>query len=590
MIKISNKKVDMGEVHAFSDDLQHISADINSQLAKVIKSVETIDGMTSFSGKTAKDAKRYFNELHVTVLTAFQGLFEDLEANVKQHIKTFESNVDESENTIITSHYLQEVREDIEEVFKKLTNEDEKIYDIITEVSDISSAKSPDFSDVNEWSKKATKATKELEEDISSFTSTGNETDVQEIMQRIETVMNQANSSVGKTRFEGFKGISSIDALGELTDYNEKNEINIILNIFSKMGENERINAEMLAAENPKMLLTYLNEHYSDLLHTFGKRNLNEDIVNSDLYLDLLQKVSPVYNAYNKLVNILSENGPVAIAFNMKNFLPRIFQDKEIRSADIEEIKATDEYQNLAASNQMTAEEEAQLKQYLQNINPEDRNSPYAPENVEPPDYGPITFWDKRELIVSNKGVRPDGLAMPATKTLSLMYALTIEDAVVFVDPNTNLDEKVIVALFMIPTPANFGKPFLKQADDLGGSANAGRKGMNKKDNNSLDSKSTVKSVSNMNEFFDMEFGKTISNSLSKSKVRYDGQSIYKIEKKIDNQYLKKGYGVYLDGLHKDHLEVIDKRGNVKYVLNLDGTLNLDKTKKIYGRVVNEWK
>ena len=50
-----------------------------------------------------------------------------------------------------------------------------------------------------------------------------------------------------------------------------------------------------------------------------------------------------------------------------------------------------------------------------------------------------------------------------------------------------------------------------------------------------------VKPVSNMNEFFDMEFGKKISNSLSKSKVKYDGQSIYKVEKKTDNQYLKKG-------------------------------------------------
>lgn len=76
----------------------------------------------------------------------------------------------------------------------------------------------------------------------------------------------------------------------------------------------------------------------------------------------------------------------------------------------------------------------------------------------------------------------------------------------------------------------------------------------------------------------------------SKSKVKYDGQSIYKVEKKTDNQYLKKGYGVYLDALHKDHLEVIDKTGNVKYVLNLDGTLNPDKTKKALGRVVKEWK
>lgn len=79
--------------------------------------------------------------------------------------------------------------------------------------------------------------------------------------------------------------------------------------------------------------------------------------------------------------------------------------------------------------------------------------------------------------------------------------------------------------------------------------------------------KGIVKPVSNMNEFFDMEFGKKISNSLSKSKVKYDGQSIYKVEKKTDNQYLKKGYGVYLDALHKDHLEVIDKTGDRKSVV-----------------------
>lgn len=103
-------------------------------------------------------------------------------------------------------------------------------------------------------------------------------------------------------------------------------------------------------------------------------------------------------------------------------------------------------------------------------------------------------------------------------------------------------------------------------------------------------SKGIGKPVSNMNEFFDIEFGKSISNSLSKSNVKYDGQSIYKVTKKTDNKYLKKGYGIYLDALHKDHLEVIDKTGDVKYVLNLDGTLNPDKTKKALGRVVKGWR
>lgn len=123
------------------------------------------------------------------------------------------------------------------------------------------------------------------------------------------------------------------------------------------------------------------------------------------------------------------------------------------------------------------------------------------------------------------------------------------------------------------------GKPlkFMKPLDDV---ASGGKRV----------GKGNVKPVSNMNEFFEMKFGKAINNSLSKSKVKYDGQSIYKVEKKTNNNYLKKGYGIYLDALHKDHLEVIDKRGIVKYVLNLDGTLNTDKTKKTLGRVVKEWK
>jgi len=218
------------------------------KFANVIKSIEAIDGMSSFSGKTAQDAKRYFNELHVTVLAAFQGLFAELEANVRQHIKTFESEVDDSENAIITSHHLEAVREDIEEVFGKLKNEDETIHDIISGVSDLTSAKSPDFSDVNEWKKKAVKEIKELEADINSFTSTGNVTDVQAIIQQIETVINRASGNTGETKFKDFKGASSIEALEKLVTYNKDNEIHNILNAISKMDGNERIKVGMLAA------------------------------------------------------------------------------------------------------------------------------------------------------------------------------------------------------------------------------------------------------------------------------------------------------------------------------------------------------
>ena len=100
--------------------------------------------------------------------------------------------------------------------------------------------------------------------------------------------------------------------------------------------------------------------------------------------------------------------------------------------------------------------------------------------------------------------------------------------------------------------------------------------------------KGTGKSVSNMGEFFQDGFGKSIKNNLSKTNLQYDGQSIFKVTSKTSNEYLKKGYGVYLDALHKDHLEIIDKTGKVKYVLNLDGTINADKTAKAIGRVIKD--
>jgi hypothetical protein len=41
---------------------------------------------------------------------------------------------------------------------------------------------------------------------------------------------------------------------------------------------------------------------------------------------------------------------------------------------------------------------------------------------------------------------------------------------------------------------------------------------------------------------------------------------------------------MYLDGQHKNHLEVFDRKGGFKYVLNLDGSINDAKTKAAAGR------
>ena len=92
-----------------------------------------------------------------------------------------------------------------------------------------------------------------------------------------------------------------------------------------------------------------------------------------------------------------------------------------------------------------------------------------------------------------------------------------------------------------------------------------------------------TQAVNNMSEFFETDFGKKIRDSLRKTKKQYDGQSVYEVTKDIDD-ILKKGDKLYLDGRHKDHFEVFNKRGKVKDVLNLDGTSNSKKFNLASGR------
>ncbi|MWN32928.1 hemagglutinin [Gilliamella sp. Pra-s54] len=78
-------------------------------------------------------------------------------------------------------------------------------------------------------------------------------------------------------------------------------------------------------------------------------------------------------------------------------------------------------------------------------------------------------------------------------------------------------------------------------------------------------------------------FGTNVKNNSTKTKRQYDGQSIYTANKPI-NDFIDKGDQFYLDGLHKDHIEVFNSRGKFKFVLNLDGSLNRDKTAQAKGR------
>lgn len=56
---------------------------------------------------------------------------------------------------------------------------------------------------------------------------------------------------------------------------------------------------------------------------------------------------------------------------------------------------------------------------------------------------------------------------------------------------------------------------------------------------------------------------------------------------KTNNPNLKKGDYYHLDSKHGNHIEVYDRTGKSKAVLDLDGNLNKTKTKIAEGRIIN---
>lgn len=86
--------------------------------------------------------------------------------------------------------------------------------------------------------------------------------------------------------------------------------------------------------------------------------------------------------------------------------------------------------------------------------------------------------------------------------------------------------------------------------------------------------------VGNMGEFFRQPgFGSQMKGKTQKTSQMYDGQSVYKAKGEV-GEYIVKGDKYYLDGMHKNHIEVFDKNRNIKAVLNLDGSYNRVKTDK----------
>jgi hypothetical protein len=94
------------------------------------------------------------------------------------------------------------------------------------------------------------------------------------------------------------------------------------------------------------------------------------------------------------------------------------------------------------------------------------------------------------------------------------------------------------------------------------------------------DGRPAVLRVDNIGQLKETPFGKQIERFSRPTSKYYQKEKIFRVESDI-NDYLREGEYFYLDHAHKDHFEVFDSRGRGVRVLNLDGTLNVEKTKAV---------
>jgi len=90
--------------------------------------------------------------------------------------------------------------------------------------------------------------------------------------------------------------------------------------------------------------------------------------------------------------------------------------------------------------------------------------------------------------------------------------------------------------------------------------------------------------ISSMDEFFITPFGKSIQPHLSKTNSKENGHYIYRVMEKVDNRMLEMEY-IFLSE-YKNYIEIADYSGEIKLVLNFDGTINIEETRRQVGRVI----
>lgn len=255
-------KVDISEVIKFSNDFSTASESLQTQLKEVENNIEKLTSMEDFSGTAASNAKKYFGELHLTLLKSFEHVLTELEERLKNHLTVFESTVDSSESAIVNSGYLENTVTDIDDTHESFIDEQELVRQTLADVSDISSANHPSTLTFDSTYDKVNKVITKLEENFETYIGRDIEdsSSIDELHQQIETTIKDSGEVTDDNEFIYFMGSVTPDSLLDLKGYTQEKDHEKMI----EEAREERDKAITDMDEDSQQIASQAYEHFKD--------------------------------------------------------------------------------------------------------------------------------------------------------------------------------------------------------------------------------------------------------------------------------------------------------------------------------------
>lgn len=308
-----NYKVNLSEVTALQAKIRKARNSVDENMGAVNVSIEELNSLDSFKGKSARISKHYFSEFHQTIIDSINHLFNDLERDIGANKDDFLSAVDNSQQAKFSYNYLEERKERIESLYNEWETLSQSVHKTLEDVSDLIYVTKPNLVDITNKKKTLVKVIDDLVRNTESFHNKKKNKEIMNNLVQVESLLKQIGTYEGEERFTSiYKSQETKATFRSLSKFVKTKQNNSFLNSIGKSGELIDYIMKSIEASSPltqgaamTSVLMKLTKEERKLLWTKGIHDfeLNSYVRNNNLLT--VSRIHKIPNA--KLMDILKQ-------------------------------------------------------------------------------------------------------------------------------------------------------------------------------------------------------------------------------------------------------------------------------------------